>query len=246
MSSIVLRAVVEGLLRTSDGLVGEGHLATGHNVNGVQLADGLARGGHHAANAVHLVAKELHANGGRGLRGVHVHGVAVHVEGTRRGHVRGVRVAHAHQQARHVLKVHLVAHAEGAAGEVGRALGRHAAQQGAGAGHYQALLALGQTLHRAAAGAHHGVVRRLVGPGPVLALRVAAHHAPAQPGGQVAGGAVRRLLAGDYEQAGPGVARPQGRHHKGTRALGHGQCGVVSLVELVQKRQQLRRGQQAL
>ena len=112
---IVLRAVVESLLRTGDGLVGEGHLATGHNVNGVQLANGLARGGHHAAHAVNLVTKELDAHRGRCLRGKDVDGVAMHVEGAGRRHVLGVAhvcVAHAHQQRRHVLKGDLVANGE--------------------------------------------------------------------------------------------------------------------------------------
>ena len=112
---IVLRAVVESLLRTGDGLVGEGHLAAGHNVNGVQLADGLTRGGNHAAYAVNLVTKELDAHRGRCLRRKDVNGVSVHVESAGHCHIFGVthvRVSHAHQQWRHILEGDLVANGE--------------------------------------------------------------------------------------------------------------------------------------
>ena len=80
-----------------DRLVRERELAARHHAHLFQLADGLSRGGHHGANAVDLVTKELHANGRRRLRRIHIDGVAMNVKRAR--HVCGTRIgiAHAHE-----------------------------------------------------------------------------------------------------------------------------------------------------
>ena len=244
---IVLRAVVEGLLRAGDGLVGEGHLATGHNVNGVQLANGLARGGHHAAHAVDLVAKELDAHRGRCLRGKDVDGVAMHVEGAGRCHVLGVAhvcVAHAHQQRRHVLKGQLITNGEGARGKVAGACWGHATQKRRRRSNHDALLARSKPGNRTATRANHGVIGGCLSPREIAAHGVASDNVLAKPGRERPRGAVRRLLARDNNQARARVTCPERRNHQRASALPHGERCVVARAQLVQKRHELRRGEQ--
>ena len=109
---VVLCIGPEGLARAGHGVVGEGNLAAGAHGDRVQVADGLAGGGHHATHAVDLVAKELHAHGRRSLRREDVDRVAVDVEGARAIELAGVGVAEAHEQRPDVLERHLVAHRE--------------------------------------------------------------------------------------------------------------------------------------
>ena len=242
---VVLGAVVQGARGTAHRLVREGHLAAGAHRDGLQLADGLARGGHHAADAVDLVAKELQAHGRGGLGGPDVHHVAVDVEGAGGVNLPVVRIAHAKKKRRHVLEGHLVPHGKRAGGKVAAAHGRHAAQKRVGAGHHQALLARGKAAHGLAASADDGVVRGGLRPGTVLALRVAADHVLAQPCGKRARRAVGRLLAGDHQQARPRVLGPQRRQHQRAGGLRHGQRGVVSGGKLPQQGRHLGRGQQS-
>ena len=93
-----------------DGVVGECELATGENLDAVLVADGLARGTHHAADAVDLVAEKFNAHGRLFLRGKHLDGVAVHTEQAGRVGGAGIGVAHAHQTLRHLVKGNLLAH----------------------------------------------------------------------------------------------------------------------------------------
>ena len=158
----LLRPVEEGALGMGDRLVGEGHLAAGRDRDLVQLADGLPGRGHHAADAVDLVAKELDAHRARGLRGEDVHGVTVDVEGARVGGLAHVRIPHAHEERGDLAKGDLVAHGEGARGVVARAHGRHAAQQGVSTRDHDALLASSETGDGAAARPDDGVIGRLV------------------------------------------------------------------------------------
>ena len=244
---VVLGAVVERLLGAGDGLVGEGHLAAGNHVNGVQLADGLARGGHHAAHTVNLVAKELDAHRRGCLRGEHVDGVSMHVKGSGCSHVLGiahVRVAHPYKQGRHVLEGNLVPHGEGARGKVARARRRHATQERRRRGHHDALLARSQTGNRTAAGADHGVVGGGLGPRVIAAHGIAGNDVLAKPGGKRPGGAICRLLARDNNKAGTRVSRPESRDHQRAGALPHGEGGVIAAAQLVEERDELRRREQ--
>ena len=220
----LLRAAEERVSRGLDGPGGQGNLPAGRDAHLPELADGLSRGGEHASHAVHLVAEELDAHGRAGLGGEDVHGIAMDVEAARHAHVAGVsgvRIAHGDQEPAHVLELELVSHGEAGGGEVARAHGGHAPQEGVRARHDHAGLAGSQAGNGVAAGAHHGVVGRLVGPGPVPALGVAAHQLAPQPCREGAGGAVGGLLARDDQEAGSWVAHPERGGHEGACALGH-------------------------
>ena len=231
-------------LGSGDGLVREGELAARRDRHLAQLADGLPRRGDHPAHAVDLVAKELDPHGRGRLRGEDVDGVPVHVEGAGRVHVAGVVVAHAHEQRGNVLEGDLLAHAEGARGEVAAALGRNATQQGVGRRHDHAALASGEARDGAAPRADDGVVGGGICPGPVAAVGVAAHDVLPEPRREGARRAVRRLLAGDHEQAGTRVRRPEGREDERAGGLRHGKRGVAAGIELPHERAELRAREQ--
>ena len=115
-----------------DGLVGKRQLTAREDLDAVLVADGLARGAHHAADAVDLVAKELNAHGRFFLRGKHLDGVAVHTEQAGRVGGAGIGVAHAHQALRHLVKRNLLAHRKSGGLPIATLDRRHAAQQRAG------------------------------------------------------------------------------------------------------------------
>ena len=126
--AVVLAGTIERHMHVVDGVVGECELATGENLDAVLVADGLARGTHHAADAVDLVAKELNAHGCFFLRGEHLDGIAVHTE--QAGRVGGtcIGVAHAHQALRHLVEGNLLAHRKGGGLPIAALDRRHATQ----------------------------------------------------------------------------------------------------------------------
>ena len=240
----LLGALEERALGPGNRLVGEGELATRGHRHLAQLADRLPRRGDHATHAVDLVAKELQAHGACRLRGPHVDGVAVHVEGAGRASLAVIVVAHANEQRGDVLEGDLLAHGKAARREVPRALGRHAAQQGVGRGHHEAALARRQPRDSPAARPNHGVVGRGVGPGAVPALGVAGDGVLSDPRRERSGHAVGGLLAGNDDEAGPRGAGPERCHGERARGLGHDERGVGAGVERVRERGELRRGEQ--
>ena len=173
--AVILAGAIERHMHVVDGLVGERQLATGEDLDAVLVADGLARRAHHAADAIDLVAEELNAHGRLFLRGKHLDGVAVHAEQTGRVGSAGIGVAHAHQTLRHLVKGNLLAHRKGGGLPIAALDRRHAAQQRAGRGDHDAVIAAHDTPQGLAALGHHGIVRRLLAPGVVLALGKAAH-----------------------------------------------------------------------
>ena len=194
----------------------------------MQVADGLAGRGHHAAHAVDLVAEELDAHGRGSLRGVDVDRVAVDVEGSRAVKLAGVGIAQAHEQGPHVLEGDLLAHGERGALPVARVLGRHAAQQRPGTRDHDAGLARGEATDGLAARADEGVVGGVGLPREVGAVGVAADHVHAEPRLQRLGCATRGFLARDHKEAGARVGRPDAREHERAGALGHGERDIAA------------------
>ena len=138
--AVVLAGAVERHMHVVDGLVGERQLAAREDLDAVLVADSLARGAHHAADAVDLVAKKLNAHGRLFLRGKHLDGVAVHTEQAGRVGGAGIGVAHAHQTLRHLVKGNLLAHRKSSGLPVATLDRRHAAQQCTGRGDHDAVV----------------------------------------------------------------------------------------------------------
>ena len=173
--AVVLAGTVERHVHVVDGIVGKRQLTAGEDLDAVLVADGLACGAHHAADAVNLVAKELDAHGRLFLCGKHLDGVAVHAEQTGRVGGAGIGVAHAHQALRHLVKRNLLAHRKSGGLPVAALDRRHAAQQRTGRGDHNAVVAAHDASQGLAALRHHGVVGRLLAPRIVLALGETAH-----------------------------------------------------------------------
>ena len=130
--AVVLACAVERHVHVVNGIVGKRQLTAGEDLDTVLVADGLARGAHHAADAVDLVAEELDAHGRLFLCGKHLDGVAVHAEQTGRIGGAGIGVAYAHQALRHLVKRNLLAHRKSSGLPIATLDRRHAAQQRAG------------------------------------------------------------------------------------------------------------------
>ena len=214
-----------------DGVVGECELATGEDLDAVLVADGLARGAHHATDAIDLVAEELNTHGRFFLRGEHLDGVAVHAEQTRRVGSAGIGVAHAHQALRHLVKGNLLAHRKGCRLPVAALDRRHAAQQRAGRGNHNAVVAAHDASQGLAALRHHGIVGRLLAPRIVLALGEAAHVRQAHVGGKATSGAIGRILATHNVDRRARTARKLGGRHKRAARLRHSQRHVLAGIE---------------
>ena len=229
--AVVLAGAVERHMHVVDGLVGKRQLTAREDLDAVLVADGLARGAHHAADAVDLVAKELNAHGRLFLRGKHLDGVAVHAEQAGRVGGAGIGVAHAHQALRHLVKRNLLAHREGRGLPVAALDWRHATQQRAGRGDHDAVVAAHDAPERLAALGYHGIVGRLLAPRVVLALGKAAHVRQAHIGGQTACGAIGRILATHDVDRGARTTRKLGGGHKRSARLRHGQRHVLASIE---------------
>ena len=214
-----------------DGLVGERQLAAREDLDAVLVADGLTRGTHHAADTVDLVAKKLDAHGRLFLCGKHLDGVTVHAEQAGCIGGAGIGVAHAHQALRHLVKRDLLAHRKGRGLPVAALDRRHAAQQCAGRGDHNAVVAAHDAPERLAALRHHGVVGRLLAPRIVLALGEAAHVRQPHIGGKAAGGTIGRVLAAHNVDRGARTARKLGGSHKRATRLRHGQRHVLARIE---------------
>ena len=214
-----------------DGLVGERQLAAGEDLNAVLVADGLARGTHHATDAVDLVAKELNAHGCLLLRGKHLDGVAVHAKQAGRVGGTGIGVAHANQALRHLVEGNLLAHRKSSGLPIAALDRRHATQQCAGGGDHDAVVPAHDAPERLAALGHHGVVGRLLAPRVVLALGKAAHVRQAHIGGQTACSAIGRILATHNVDRGARATRKLGCRHKRATRLRHGQRHVLAGIE---------------
>jgi hypothetical protein len=242
--AVLLGLGIERLAGAGDRLGREGYLAAGRDGDLLELADGLAGRGDHAAHVVDLVAEELDAHRARGLGGKHVDGIPVDVELPWGVDGSLVGIAEAHEQRAHVLERDLVPHREGRAREVARADGRHAAHERAGARDHDDGLGGREPREGAAAGADDGVVGGHVGPGPVLALGEPTHAPQAEPGGKRARRPVGSLLARDNEQAGAGMLRPEGGEEQWPRGLRDGQRRVMAVRELTGNRRVLGGGPQ--
>ena len=229
--AVVLTGAVERHMHVVDGLVSKRQLATGEDLDAVLVADGLARGTHHAAYAVDLVAEKLNAYGRLFLRGKHLDGVAVHTEQAGRVGGAGIGVAHAHQTLRHLVKGNLLAHRKSSGLPVVALDRRHAAQQCAGRGDHDAVVAAHDAPERLAALGYHGVVGRLLAPRVVLALGKAAHVRQAHVGGQTACGTIGRILATHNVDRGARTTRELGGRHKCSARLRHGQRHVLARIE---------------
>ena len=173
--AVVLAGTVERHVHVVDGIVGKRQLAAGEDLDTVLVADGLARGAHHTADAVNLVAKELDTHGRLFLRGKHLDGVTVHAEQTGRIGGTGIGVAHAHQALRHLVKGNLLAHRKGRGLPIVALDRRHTTQQRASRGDHDAIVSAHDASQCLAALRHHGIVGRLLAPRIVLALGKTAH-----------------------------------------------------------------------
>ena len=229
--AVALTGAIERHMHVVNSLVGERKLATGEDLDAVLVADGLARGAHHATDAVDLVAKELDAHGRLFLRGKHLDGVAVHAEQTGRVGSAGIGVAHAHQTLRHLVKGNLLAHCKGRGLPVAALDRRHTAQQRAGRGNHDAVVTAHDAPQGLAALGHHGVVGRLLAPGIVLALGEATHVRQAHIGGKAACGAIGRILATHDVDRRTRATRKLGGGHKRAARLRHGQRHVLAGIE---------------
>ena len=212
--TVVLAGTVERHVHVVNGLVGKRQLAAGEDFDAVLVADGLPRGTHHAADAINLVAKELNAHGCLLLRGEHLDGITVHAEQAGRVGGTGIGIAHAHQALRHLVKRNLLAHRKGGGLPIAALDRRHAAQQCAGRGDHNAVVAAHDAAQGLAALRHHSVVGRLLAPRIVLALGEAAHVRQPHIGGKAAGGTIGRVLAAHNVDCRPRTARKLGGRHK--------------------------------
>ena len=229
--AIVLAGAIERHMHVVDRLVGERQLAAREDLDTILVADGLPRGTHHAADAVNLIAKKLDAHGRFFLRGKHLDGVAVHAEQAGRVGGAGIGVAHAHQALRHLVKRNLLAHRKSSGLPVAALDRRHAAQQCAGRGDHNAVVAAHDAPQCLAALRHHGIVGRLLAPRIVLALGKAAHVRQPHIGGKAAGGTIGRVLAAHNVDRGARTARKLGGRHKRATRLRHGQRHVLAGIE---------------
>ena len=173
--AVILAGTVERHVHVVDGIVGKRQLAAGEDLDTVLVADGLARGAHHTADAIDLVAEKLDTHGRLFLRGEHLYGVAVHAEKTGRIGGTGIGVAHAHQALRHLVKGNLLAHRKSGGLPIVALDRRHTAQQRTGRGNHNAAVAAHDAPQSLAALRHHGIVGRLLAPRIVLALGKTAH-----------------------------------------------------------------------
>ena len=173
--AIVLAGAIERHMHVVNGIVGKRQLTAGEDLDTVLVADGLARGAHHAANAINFVAEELDAHGCLFLCGEHLDGVAVNAKQAGRIGGAGIGVAHAHQALRHLVKRNLLAHRKSSGLPVAALDRRHATQQRAGRGNHDAVVPAHDAPQSLAALRHHGVVGRLFAPRIVLALGKTAH-----------------------------------------------------------------------
>ena len=214
-----------------DSFVGQCQLATREDLDAVLIADGLARGAHHAADAVDLVAEELDAHGRLLLRGEYLDGVAVHAE--QAGRIGGtcIGVAHAHQALRHLVKRNLLAHRKSGGLPIATLDRRHATQQRAGRGDHDAVVPAHDAPQSLAALRHHGVVGRLFAPRIVLALGKTAHMRQTHVGGKAARGAIGRVLAAHNVDRRARATRKLGGRHKRTARLRHGQRHILAGIE---------------
>ena len=229
--AVVLAGAVECHMHVVDGLVGERQLAAREDLDAVLVADSLARGAHHAADAVDLVAKKLNAHGRLFLRGKHLDGVAVHTEQAGRVGGAGIGVAHAHQALRYLVKRNLLTHRKGRRLPVTALDRRHTAQQRAGRGDHDAVVAAHDAPQSLAALGHHGVIGRLLAPWIVFALGKAAHMRQTHIGGQAARGAIGRVLAAHDVDRGTRTARKLSCRHERAARLRHGQRHVLAGIE---------------
>ena len=228
---VVLRRQVQRRADPLDRLVGQGQLATRKDLDLVLVADGLARRGHHAADAIDLIAEELDAHRHRRLSGIDVDGVPVPPE--QAGGVGGVRtgIPHAHEHARHVFERHLLAHCETRRCPIPALARRHAAEQRAGRRHQHAVLTPGHAAQRGAAGRDDGVVGSVVLPGIVGALREAHDVLETQIRGERAIGAVGRILTRHDIDRGARATSKLRCDHEGAAGLGNRQRGVFAATE---------------
>ena len=229
--AVVLAGTIERHMHVVDGVVGECELATGEDLDAVLVADGLARGTHHAADTVDLVAKKLDAHGRLFLCGKHLDGVTVHAEQAGCIGGAGIGIAHAHQALRHLIEGNLLAHRKGCRLPVAALDWRHATQQRAGRGDHDAVVAAHDASQGLAALRHHGIVGRLLAPWVVLALGKTAHMCQAHVGGKAARGAIGRILAAHDIDRGARTARKLGCRHKRAARLRHGQRHVLAGIE---------------
>ena len=172
---VVFRRSVERGGNAMDRIVRKRELATRIDLDCIGITDRLARRCDHMANTIELVAKELHAHGRRRLRGIDVHGVAVHMEITRLGRCIGRCIAHGHKTRGHLLKRNLIAHGKSRGFPIAALAWRYAAQQGASRSHEHAGLPAGNASKRGAACSHHNVIGLLVFPGVIRTLGETSH-----------------------------------------------------------------------
>ena len=125
---VVFRRCVQRRGNAVNGVVGKRKLAAGINLDRIGIADRLACRCDHMTNTIEFIAKELHAHRRRSLRGVDVHGIAVHVKITRFGCCIGRCVAHGHKTRGHLFERNLVSHGKDRGLPVAALARGHAAQ----------------------------------------------------------------------------------------------------------------------
>ena len=228
-------------------------LAGGPDLHAVERADGLAGGGHHAAQAVDLVSPELGAHRRRHPRAEDVHAVTADAEAAGPVEFLEVLVAALEQGTGQLLVLqqlargavdHTAAHGDHQGREEAAARRRNAAQQGAGARAHHHGAASRQQADGAGALAQRLVVRRGIAPGQVAALRQHQHLLAPDEGRHAVGKALRRFLTAHHHEHGPRLPREERGHEEGPHRAHKPDARVFARLELGGGRCQRRALQQ--
>ncbi len=214
---ISLGGSIKRRAQTVHRVVSEREFAAGVNLYRLLVANGLARRRNHAADAIDLVAKKLNAHGRRRLRRKDINRVAVHMEKPWGVRLVSRGVPHTYQTRRYILKRNLLSHRKRSRSPVGAFARRHTTQECARRGHHDARLARGNTPQRGAACSNHSVVRLLVFPGIVGALRETHHVLGTYVGNERSSRAISCVFTRNYIDARPGATRKLCRKHKRAR-----------------------------
>ena len=216
-------------------------LAGGPDLHTVERAYGLTGRGHHAAQAVDLVAPELGAHRRRHPRAEDVHAVAVDAEAARPIELLEVLVAALQQGAGQLLVLqqltrgavdHAAAHGDYQGREKAAARRRDAAQEGACARAHHHGAASRQQADGAGALAQGLVIHSGIGPGQVSALWQHQHLLAPDEGRHAVGKALGGLLPAHHHQRGARAARKSAGHEEGAHRCHQPDAGVFTCLEL--------------
>ena len=239
------RRLLQGAPRVGQRAGGGGKFRDGVDLHGGQRGDGLARGGHDAADLVQLVAEEVEPHRIGQVAGERIHRAAAHGEGARAVQLAGVGVAGGFQGAGQVAQLGYALDAHSLELLAGRKRQgprgvrfrrRQQAQQRPGARHYHDFAAALERPCRLHALGDDATVGRLRVEGVIRALREAQHALLPHIGGHVAGEGDGGVLAGHDDERGLGRMGEAGRHEEGPRRGGHAQGGVLAGIELSPER----------